>query len=110
MRTQLRRQAEIKFARLATPTKDTVGDKVEAYSSIRLTAYGSVAPASSKLLVEMYGLRIAKMKTLTLTAGDISMQEGDGVWLPGESDVKPLWRCVSAPSYTGHTLAVIERR
>lgn len=109
MRTQLRRQITIRFARLIDGAKDAAGDKVEAYSATILTAYGSAAPVTSKLLADLYGLRVAKMKSLTLTAGD-AMQEGDGVWLPGEISSMPPWRCVSALPYTGHTVAVIERR
>ncbi len=110
MRTQLRRQITIRYAHLIDGAKDAAGDKIEAYSETILTAYGSAVPATSKLLAELYGLRIQKMKSLTLTGGDISMQEGDGVWLPGEVAAKPPWRCVSALPYTSHVAAVIERR
>jgi hypothetical protein len=108
VRTQLRYQITVQFSRLM-PASDSVGDKTEAYSATKQSAAGSAHPVTSKLAVEMYGQRIVKMKLLILTSGD-AMQEGDGVWLPGETASTPPWRCVSAPPYTFHQNAIIERR
>jgi len=93
-----------------TGTKDAVGDVTESFSATKTTAYGSKAPVTSKILAELYGRRIEKMQSLTITAG-AAMQEGDGVWLPGEATTSlPVWRCVSVLTYTGSSTALIERR
>ena len=66
-----------------------------------------IQPASSKILAEMYGERINKMKLL-LYDGPETLKEGMGLCVDVAGDQPCDYRIISAEAWSGHQKAILE--
>ncbi|MCM1564921.1 MAG: hypothetical protein NC238_02995 [Dehalobacter sp.] len=60
------------------PVQDPDGTSYETYEEIPNQIQASIQPAGGKLMAEMYGERLAYMKTMRYE-GNVTIHEGDGI-------------------------------
>lgn len=83
------RQRDLKtvYIKKSVSKQDDDGTTYNSYEEIYTEIKASIQPAGGKVLAEMYGQRLAYMKTMRYE-GDVNIREGDGICieaLPTES-------------------------
>lgn len=86
--------------------KDEEGGVNEEYSNIGQEFKAEIWPASGKLQVAMYGLRLAYMINM-ITDHLPNIKEGDGIGV--ENSQKADYKVVSKKKYTKHIVYELEK-
>lgn len=86
---------------------ETDGTTYDGWGSVGIV-YANVQPAGGKLLVEMYGARLAYMKVAYLE--DVSSaKEGDGVYIDNPIDTEPDYKIVAIRPWGNHFVMDLEK-
>jgi hypothetical protein len=76
------------------PGEDDDGTSYEDYADTSTEIKASLQPAGGKLMAEMYGQRLAYMKTMRYE-GDAGIKEGDGICVDVPDTEKPDYKVVA---------------
>ena len=90
------RQRDLKtvFIKRRISMQDPDGTSYEDYEETSMPIQASVQPAGGKLMAEMYGERLAYMKTMRYE-GQEAISEGDGVCINVEPADPPDYKVVA---------------
>lgn len=86
-----------------TVIADKEGGKYPGYSSTATKIKANIWPASGKLQVEMYGLRINNILNM-LYDGPVTITEGDGICVYVDSTKEPDYKVISKKPYSHHVM------
>lgn len=86
---------------------DNEGGKYPGYSLTATEIKANIWPASSKLQVEMYGLRINSILNM-LYDGPLDIKEGDGICVYVDSTKDPDYKVISKKTYS-HSVMELEK-
>jgi hypothetical protein len=76
------------------PGTEDDGTSYEDYVDTSTSIQANIHPAGGKLMAEMYGQRLAYMKTMRYE-GDASIEEGDGLCVDVPATEKPDYKVVA---------------
>lgn len=103
------RQRDLKpyLVKQRIPEKDTDGTTYQGWSEDGHIIYANIQPAGGKLMVEMYGERLAYMLTAYVEHGTV-LKETDGVCVYVSPNSDPDYKVVAAPPWSSHSVITLE--
>ena len=81
-RLRQRSLEECQYVKALKPIKDKEGNAIEVFAEA-VTIKAEIWPATSKLQIELYGLRVTRIQNM-LYSGSENVQEGDRVTFNGD--------------------------
>jgi hypothetical protein len=87
--------------------KEQDGTEFEEWEPIGHIVNANIKPAGGKLMVEMYGERLAYM-LVAYVESDTDLKESDGVCVYVPPDSNPDYKVVAAPPWSSHSVISLE--
>lgn len=88
--------------------KDEIGAVYEKYADEGTEILIDIQPVSSKLIAEMYGLKVNKM--LVGYTKERNVKEGDGICVEVEGTNEPDYKVIGVRKWNTHTVIDLEKR